>query len=232
MGQSKAVCEWIVEAFGAPRRRRDAVRRRPLRQRARLVGLRDPDLPPPDRARRAAHRHPPGDDALLHDDPRGGRARRPGRGDRRPRPDLRARHGRAGPDPRPRAQDDPALGQGARARHRDRLHRRAPRREAARGAVRRGRDLEADRRTRRSSPSDVSPVDRALAGRASWASWSALVDGGRHARARRPARRDRARAAGGWRRAPQPRRPPPSPSSPSRARDLQQRRAGHPHAGR
>ena len=53
MGQSKALCEWIVEAYGAPRGRGDAVRRGALRQRARLVRQRDPDLPPPDRARAA-----------------------------------------------------------------------------------------------------------------------------------------------------------------------------------
>ena len=39
----------------AARRRRDAVRRGALRQRARLVRLGDPDLPPPDRARRPGH---------------------------------------------------------------------------------------------------------------------------------------------------------------------------------
>ena len=53
MGQSKALCEWIVEAYGARGGRADALRRRPLRQRARLVGLGDPDLPPPDRQGRA-----------------------------------------------------------------------------------------------------------------------------------------------------------------------------------
>ena len=75
-GQSKALCEWIVEALRRARRRRDALRRRALRQRARLVRHRDPDLPAPDRAGRAGHGHAPGDDALLHDDPRGGRAGR------------------------------------------------------------------------------------------------------------------------------------------------------------
>ena len=58
MGQSKALCEWIVEAYGARERRPDALRRRALRQRARLVGQRDPDLPPPDRARRPGHASP------------------------------------------------------------------------------------------------------------------------------------------------------------------------------
>ena len=60
----------------------DPLRRRSLRQRARLVRQRDPDLPPPDRAGRPGRRHPPGDDALLHDDSRGGLADRPGRVDR------------------------------------------------------------------------------------------------------------------------------------------------------
>ena len=75
MGQSKALCEWIVEAYGAREDIADPLRRGALRQRARLVGQRDPDLPPPDRERRPGHGHAPGDDALLHDDPRGGVAR-------------------------------------------------------------------------------------------------------------------------------------------------------------
>ena len=40
------------------RGRRDALRRRALRQRARLVGQRDPDLPPPDREGRPGHASP------------------------------------------------------------------------------------------------------------------------------------------------------------------------------
>ena len=56
LGQSKAVCEWIVESF-APATSRDPLRRGALRQRARLVGFGDPDLPPADRARRPGHRH-------------------------------------------------------------------------------------------------------------------------------------------------------------------------------
>ena len=96
MGQSKALCEWIVEAFG----HRDDVSTRFVAVRFGNVlgssGSRDPDLPPPDREGRAADGHPPGDDALLHDDPRGCAARGPGRRDRRTRPGLRARHGRAG----------------------------------------------------------------------------------------------------------------------------------------
>ena len=114
MGQSKALCEWIVEAWGHRDDIDDAVLRRALRQRARVVGQRHPDLPQADRPRRPRDRHAPGDDPLLHDDPRGRPARHPGGRDRRPRPGLRARHGRAGEDRRPRRDDDPALGQGAR----------------------------------------------------------------------------------------------------------------------
>ena len=51
----------------------DALHGGALRQRARLDGQRHPDVPGADGARRAAHRHAPGDDPLLHDHP-GGRA--------------------------------------------------------------------------------------------------------------------------------------------------------------
>ena len=57
LGQSKAVCEWIVESFAARDDVDTKLRRGALRQRARLVGLGDPDLPPADRARRPGHRH-------------------------------------------------------------------------------------------------------------------------------------------------------------------------------
>ena len=78
-GPVEALCEWIVEAWGHRDDIDDAVLRRALRQRARLVGQRRPDLPQADRPRRPGHRHASGDDALLHDDPRGGAARPPGR---------------------------------------------------------------------------------------------------------------------------------------------------------
>ena len=120
MGQSKALCEWIVETWGHRARRLDPVRRRALRQRARLVRLGDPDLPPPDREGRPGDGDAPGDDALLHDDPRGGAARRPGGRDRRAGPGLRARHGRAGADHGPGREHDPALRQGAGDRDPDR----------------------------------------------------------------------------------------------------------------
>ena len=108
MGASKAMAEWIVEAAG-PAHPRHALRQRPLRQRARLLGQRGPDLPQPDRARRAGHGHPPGHDPLLHDHPGGGAARHPAPATRRRQGrGLRARHGRAGADRRPGPQHDPA----------------------------------------------------------------------------------------------------------------------------
>ena len=143
----------------APARRRDALRRRALRQRPQLVRQRDPDLPQADRARRPGDGDAPGDDALLHDDPGGRLARRAGGRDRRPRPGVRARHGRAGADRRPRAEHDPPLGQGAApagrpdhgpAGHPDRVRRLAARREDPRGALERRRRRSARRRIRRS----------------------------------------------------------------------------------
>ena len=151
LGQSKALCEWIVEAYGHRAGHQHALRRRPLRQRPQLLGQRDPDLPAPDREGRPRHGDPSGDDALLHDDPGSGVARRAGRRDRRPRPGLRARHGRAGEDPRPGGQHDPPLGQGPRDGHLDHVRRRPPGREAARGALDRRRDGRPHRRIRRSS---------------------------------------------------------------------------------
>ena len=112
-------------------------------------GLGDPDLPPPDRARRPGHRDEPGDDALLHDDPGGVVARRPGRRDGRPRPGLRARHGRAGEDPRPRAADDPPLRHATRRRSRSSSPARAPARRCTRCSGTRAR-RSARPRTRRS----------------------------------------------------------------------------------
>ena len=135
---------------GPSRRHDDEVLRRALRERARLFGQRHPDLPQADRARWAGDGHARGDDALLHDDPGSRAADHPGRRDRRPRPGVRPRHGRAGEDHRSRRHDDPALGQGARAGHRDRVRRRAARREAARGALVGGPRTSHPRRTRRS----------------------------------------------------------------------------------
>ena len=98
LGQSKAIGEWIVQAYGS---REDVATRFVAVRFGNVLGSSGSVIPifrTPDRARRAGDRHAPGDDALLHDDPRGGVADRAGRRDRRPRPRLRARHGRAGLD--------------------------------------------------------------------------------------------------------------------------------------
>ena len=171
MGQSKALCEWIVEAYGA---RRDVTTRFVAVRFGNVLGSSGSVIPI---FRRQIERggpvggHAPGDDAVLHDDPGGGLADRPGRLDRRPRPGVRARHGRAGVDRRPREEHDPALRQGARPRHRDRVRRRPARREAARGAVGRRRDGRRRHRTRRSSPSRGRRSTR-RGSRTSWPSWS------------------------------------------------------------
>ena len=89
---------------------------------------------------RPGHGHAPRDDAVLHDDPGSRAARRPGGRDRRPRPGVRARHGRAGADRRSRREDDHALRQGARPRYRRSSSSDQAGREAARGARRRRRD--------------------------------------------------------------------------------------------
>ncbi len=123
MGSSKALAEWVVEAMA---QRTDetafvAVRFGNVLAQLRLGGA---HLPAPDRPRRPGDGHPPGDDALLHDHPRGGPADRAGRRHRPRRRDLRPRHGRAGAHPRPGARHDPPLRPGARAgrSHRDRGH--------------------------------------------------------------------------------------------------------------
>ena len=170
MGQSKAICEWIVESFALHPESRDAVRRGALRQRARLIGLGDPDLPPSDRARRPRDRHEPRHDALLHDDPGGVVARRAGGGDGRARPGLRARHGRAGAHPRSREADDPPLRPEGGGRG-DRLHGLARRREGARGALERGRGGRRRPRTRRSCAPRARRSTPA-GSRTSWRSWS------------------------------------------------------------
>ena len=78
MGASKALAEYAIEA-AQQRYPDDALRDRPLRQRAGLERLGRPDLPPPDRARRSGHRHRQAHDALLHDDPGGCPADHPSR---------------------------------------------------------------------------------------------------------------------------------------------------------
>ena len=146
----------------------------------------------------------PGDDALLHDDPGGGLARRPGRLDGRQRPGVRARHGRAGQDRRPRPPDDRALGPD-RGADRDRVRRRARRREAARGALERGRGRSADRRTRRSCAPAASR-STAAGSRTSSPSSSASSPRATRSELVVEARRDDEGAAACWRSRRRPRR--------------------------
>ena len=74
-----------------------------LRQRARQLGLGGAPVPPADRGRRPGDGHAPRRDPLLHVDPGGRGARDPGRRHGHGRRGVRARHGRAGEDRRPRA---------------------------------------------------------------------------------------------------------------------------------
>ena len=96
MGQSKALCEWIVEAWG---HRTDASTRFCGVRFGNVLGS-SGSVIPIFRKQLARGRAADGDasrhDALLHDDPGGRAARHPGRRDRRARPGLRPRHGRAG----------------------------------------------------------------------------------------------------------------------------------------
>ena len=94
------------------------------------------------------------------------------RGGRRPRQDLRAGHGRAGQDRRPRAADDPARGIAAGPRRRHRVHRVAAGRKAARGAVSSGRTADPDREPGDPPRSaahrglrDARPLDRRAGGK-------------------------------------------------------------------
>ena len=160
MGQSKALCEWIVETYGHRVDVADAVRGGALRQRARLVRLGDPDLPPPDREGRAGDGDASRDDAVLHDDPGGGAARRPGRCDRRAWAGLRARHGRAGADHGPGREHDPALGQGARDGDPDRADRPGARARSCTRCSSATARSSRRARTRRSSGSRVRPSRR------------------------------------------------------------------------
>ena len=108
MGASKALAERVVEArAGVSGTRFAAVRF------GNVLGSSGSvlDLPAPDRRGRARDGDAPRDDALLHDDPRGGPARHRGHRHRRGRRHLRARHGRAGADHGPRPSHHRAGGQ-------------------------------------------------------------------------------------------------------------------------
>ena len=175
MGASKAMAEWIVED-GRPQPPRHPLRLGPLRQRARLLRQRRADLPQPDRARRPGHRHPPGDDPLLHDDPGGGAAGDPRRRHRRRQGrGLRPRHGRAGEDRRPRPQHDPARRLRARsATSRSSSPSRGPARSCTRSSSARTRSCSRRRRKRinravRAAPTRprLGRVDAGLA-RSTW----------------------------------------------------------------
>ncbi len=78
MGASKRLAEMVCQSLqnGA-----HAVRHGALRQRARQRRQRDPEVPRADRARRAGHRDPSRDHALLHVDSGGGAARAAGGAD-------------------------------------------------------------------------------------------------------------------------------------------------------
>ena len=78
LGASKAMAEWIVQAYGQ-RYTGHGVLLRSVRQRARLERQRGSHVPEADRAGRAGDGHRSGHGALLHDDPRGGAAHHPRR---------------------------------------------------------------------------------------------------------------------------------------------------------
>ena len=201
MGQSKALCEWVIESLGHRRDVHDALRRRPLRQRAQLVRLGDPDVPAADRARRPGDGDASRDDALLHDHPGGGVARRAGGRDRRPRTDLRPRHGRAREDRRSRdehgaalrARAAPAGRSGDRpARRAHRVRRLAAGREDPRGALERRRGRRRDRASQ--DQAAVPSADRRRVARGAARRARRARRRGRHAGGGGEARRDRARA--------------------------------------
>jgi FlaA1/EpsC-like NDP-sugar epimerase len=80
MGASKRVAELVLQAAACAQAAAPFLHGA-LRQRARLFGLGGAAVPQADPRRRAGHRHPPRHDPLLHDHPRGGATRHPGRRD-------------------------------------------------------------------------------------------------------------------------------------------------------
>ena len=109
MGASKRVAELFVQALSIASSRAPTSSPCASATCSAASGSVVPIFQRADRKRRAGHRHAPRDDALLHDHPRGLAARAAGGGDGRGRRDLRARHGRAGEDRRPRPRHDPPL---------------------------------------------------------------------------------------------------------------------------
>ena len=107
MGATKRVAEQIVQEVAETHR--PQLRRGAVRQRARQPRQRGADLPAADPERRAGHGDASRDAPLLHDDSRGGAAGAAGGRDREGRRGVRARHGRAGQDPRSRHRPDPAV---------------------------------------------------------------------------------------------------------------------------
>ncbi len=192
MGATKALCEWIVEGIAEDRSPMVAVAVRfgnVLASSGSVV---------PIFRRQIAAGGPvtvtdPAHDQVLHDDPGGRAARRPGRRSSAGRRDLRARHGRAGADPRPGARHDPPVGTRARSRHRDRDRRRPAWREARRGPLRGMGDRAAD--GAREGAARYPPDDRRRVARRPDRRPRAALDAGRHARRRGAAAADGAGAA-------------------------------------
>ena len=108
MGATKKIGEIIVQ--NCAKTERHEVLLRPVRQRPGQPGQRRAALPEADRPGRAGHRHPPGDEALLHVDRRGRPPHHPGRDAGGEGRDLRPGHGRAHQDRRHGQDPDPALG--------------------------------------------------------------------------------------------------------------------------
>ena len=100
MGSTKRIAELICQGAGA-RKECHGVLDGALWQCPRVFRVCDPAFQRPDRTRRAGNAHPSGYHALLHDHSGSFAARDPGGRDGQGRGCVRARHGRAGENPRP-----------------------------------------------------------------------------------------------------------------------------------